>query len=66
MDDLKKLLQNLNKSHKKETPVVKVDSSIPEEFKCSICLEQMAVPTALIPCMHTYCKVCIDQWMKKS
>ena len=48
---------------KGETPS---DSDFPEEMKCSICTELMDEPTALIPCMHTFCKKCIDLWMTKA
>ena len=36
---------------------------LPEEVMCTICTELMAVPTALAPCMHTFCKKCIDQFI---
>jgi hypothetical protein len=36
---------------------------IPEELACSICMEVMRVPTAAVPCMHTFCKKCIDLWL---
>jgi hypothetical protein len=36
------------------------EEEILEDSICSVCLEELAIPTALIPCMHTFCKKCID------
>lgn len=39
--------------------------SLPQN-KCSICLDEMANPARISPCLHEYCKECIDQWAKSS
>lgn len=60
IDALQKMMEKLTIG--KETANVE----IPEEMKCGICFEVMAVPTALAPCMHTFCKKCIDQWTTRA
>lgn len=35
-------------------------SALQDQLQCSICLELMKVPTSVVPCLHTYCKSCIE------
>jgi hypothetical protein len=41
------------------------DASIDDEFKCLICNEPFEKPTCT-PCDHTFCLLCIDQWLRKN
>ena len=63
IEDLEKLMESLKLAGQAKNEEKKAD--IPEEMNCVICQELMTVPTAAIPCMHTFCKNCIDQWMTK-
>ena len=38
---------------------------INNEFKCSICQELIVTATNL-KCSHTFCKVCIDEWLERN
>ena len=33
-------------------------------FECAVCMEQFKEPKVL-PCLHTYCKMCLHKLMKK-
>jgi len=48
-------MAEMNIAKQKEAQIP-TKNSIPEEMACSICMEIMKVPTAAIPCMHTFCK----------
>ncbi|CAH1781316.1 unnamed protein product, partial [Owenia fusiformis] len=50
------------KGHQKDTPV----DNLKDEDKCIICLERMINPKMLEKCGHSFCKDCIDEWLKKS
>lgn len=39
------------------------ESSIDDEFKCSICNEPFEQATST-PCDHTFCRPCIEQWLQ--
>lgn len=43
-------------------------SAVPEEFskhlECAVCMEQFKEPKVL-PCLHTYCTVCLEKLVKK-
>ena len=39
---------------------------IESEFYCAICIVIMTEATTAIPCMHNFCKMCIEKWMKNS
>ena len=41
------------------------DTLIDDEFRCSICNEPFEKPTCT-PCDHTFCRSCIEEWLKKS
>ena len=41
------------------------ESSIDDEFKCSICNEPFENATST-PCDHTFCRRCIEQWLEKT
>lgn len=41
------------------------ETSIDDEFKCSICNEPFEKPTCT-PCDHTFCLLCINQWLEKN
>ena len=34
--------------------------------ECPICLQPMIHDIIWLPCIHSYCKDCINQWAKKS
>ncbi len=42
-------------SENKKITIEEKRAVIPEEMNCVICQELMSVPTAAIPCMHTFC-----------
>ncbi len=53
----------------KEKEVTKAENKppkIPKELECSICTEVMKTPTAVVPCMHTFCQGCLLKWQAKS
>jgi hypothetical protein len=52
--------ENINRNKKEEHILMEEEEEILEDSICSVCLEELAIPTALIPCMHTFCKKCID------
>ena len=37
----------------------------PSELTCAICLEVLTDPR-MLPCVHSFCFGCLDEWMKKS
>ena len=43
-------------------------SAVPEEvaerLTCAVCMEQFKEPKVL-PCLHTYCKACLEKLVKK-
>ena len=41
-------------------PKGKLDESTFSSLECNICFEKMKEPTSLIPCLHTFCKECIE------
>ncbi|CAF1021426.1 unnamed protein product [Rotaria sp. Silwood1] len=41
------------------------DASIDDEFKCLICNEPFEKATCT-PCDHTFCRLCIEQWLRKN
>ena len=56
--------QNVSVDKKAKAPPAK--QAIPEELMCAICTDVMTVPSTLIPCMHTFCKKCIDSWLAQA
>jgi hypothetical protein len=43
-----------------------VKDEIASQLECAICIVVMTDPMTATPCMHNFCKVCIEQWMKTS
>jgi len=37
--------------------------SIDEEFLCSICHDVLKEPMQITKCQHTFCKLCINEWL---
>lgn len=40
--------------------------SVKSTAECSICLELMALSYSVVPCGHSFCYVCITDWMKQN
>ena len=43
-----------------------VKDEIASQLECAICMEVMNDPMTATPCMHNFCKACIEQWKKTS
>jgi hypothetical protein len=41
------------------------ESSIDENYKCSICNEPFKYPVTTTLCDHTFCQECIEHWLKE-
>ena len=41
-----------------------VSESVIEHLDCAVCMEQFKEPKVL-PCLHTYCKGCLEKLVKK-
>ena len=40
-------------------------NEVKDQLNCCICLERMKVPTSAIPCLHTFCELCILTCLKR-
>lgn len=36
-----------------------------DQLSCGICLSVMDNPFLVLPCMHSYCRECLDHWWQK-
>lgn len=52
----------INKEQK--TSLQEQNSFTSSDLRCSICLTFMEDPTILSNCFHTFCYVCIIEWLK--
>ena len=43
-----------------------VKDEIASQLECAICIVVMNEPMTATPCMHNFCKKCIEQWMSTS
>lgn len=43
-----------------------IPKEIEQDITCPICFEIFKEATIVIPCIHTFCKVCIEQWSSTS
>ena len=41
-----------------------VPEEVTEHLTCPVCMEQLREPKVL-PCLHTYCKACLQKLVKK-
>ena len=41
-----------------------VSEEVTERLTCAVCMEQFKEPKVL-PCLHTYCKACLEKLVKK-
>ena len=41
-----------------------VPKKVNEHLECAVCIEQFQEPKVL-PCLHTYCKGCLEKLVKK-
>jgi E3 ubiquitin-protein ligase CHFR len=43
-----------------------LNEEITSKLQCAICIAIMSDPMTATPCMHNFCKGCIEEWMKTS
>lgn len=43
-----------------------VKDEIASQLECAICIVVMTDPMTATPCMHNFCKACIEQWISTS
>jgi hypothetical protein len=43
-----------------------VKDEISSQLECAICMDVMKDPMTATPCMHNFCKKCIDGWLSTS
>jgi len=44
--------------------MVNVPAVIVGHLECSVCLETLNKPMTVSPCMHSFCKACIEEYRK--
>ena len=50
------------RNRKREAPAAIFDlNSVANEIECTICIDLFKNPHLLVPCLHTFCKECIDR-----
>jgi hypothetical protein len=50
----------------KDSAKEELNEEITIKLQCAICIAIMNDPMTATPCMHNFCKVCIEQWMNTS
>ena len=57
-------IQRMSKSGKQKTTQKAQKSDVPDEIQCKICKKRYEDPK-LLPCLHTFCKACLEQSIEK-
>ena len=55
---------NKKEEEEKENQTLINNKEFKKNFECNICLETLSRACDLQKCGHTFCKFCIEQWLK--
>eukprot|EP00929_Paragymnodinium_shiwhaense_P119818 TRINITY_DN91720_c0_g1_i1.p1 TRINITY_DN91720_c0_g1~~TRINITY_DN91720_c0_g1_i1.p1 ORF type:complete len:251 (+),score=16.65 TRINITY_DN91720_c0_g1_i1:58-810(+) len=49
-----------------QRPHTDMDKALPREAMCAVCHGVLEKCVALVPCGHTFCSDCVNQWLKRT